>query len=96
MENSSKFSIEYSTAKILTIYPSQKSIYVEYTILSGKNDREIFKTFICGMLKAIAAVRNIENLVEIAYFHFAVSTGQTLYPYTASNILLAVTALKLT
>lgn len=30
MENSSKFSIEYSTAKILTIYLSWKSIYVEY------------------------------------------------------------------
>lgn len=47
------------------------------------------------MLKAIAAVRNIQNLVEIAYFHFAVSTGQTLYLYTASNILSAVSERKL-
>lgn len=52
--------------------------------------------FICGILKAIAAVRNMENLVKIAYFHFPVSTGQTLHQKTANNILSAVTELKLT
>lgn len=48
------------------------------------------------MLKAIAAVRNIENIVEIAYFQLVVFTGQTLYPCTASNIPPAVRELKLT
>lgn len=40
---------------------------------------EIFKTLIYGTLKVITAVRNIENLMKIACFHFAVPTGPTLY-----------------
>lgn len=52
--------------------------------------------FICGILKALAIVRNIENLVKTAYFHFEISTGQTLDQYTASNILSAVIEPKLT
>lgn len=60
-----------------------------------KNDREIYKTFICGIVKATAAVRNIENFTKIAYFHFASSTGHTLSQHTASYILSAVIAQKL-
>lgn len=83
MKISSKFFIEYSTVKILSTFLRKASML--NTNSKWKKWQGNLQKFSCGRLKAIAAVRHIENLVKTARFHFAVSTGQTLSQYPASN-----------